>query len=93
MVERIARQVHRTMTHVDIEDLRQSGFAGLLAAAQRYKPSAGEFSHFAYFRVRGAVIDAHKRSAYRNKTHESIESILGSPPASLASDNGPLPMR
>jgi RNA polymerase sigma factor (sigma-70 family) len=73
VVTKIADQVHRHLTHVPIEDLRQSGFVGLVEAADRYKRSAGIFEHYAYFRVRGAMIDAHKRRAYRDETHSSIE--------------------
>jgi RNA polymerase sigma factor (sigma-70 family) len=96
LVEKIARQVHRTMTHVDLEDLQQSGFVGLLEAAARYQPSAGVFEHYAYFRVRGAMIDAHRRSAYRDDTLflNSIDEIhhrLGYVPAYVTTDNGPLP--
>ena len=74
-VKTIARQVWRTMTHVDIDDLVGQGYVGLLEAARRYTPAAGEFSHFAYFRIRGAMVDAHKRRAYRDETHESLDGI------------------
>jgi RNA polymerase sigma factor (sigma-70 family) len=94
MVETIARRVWRTLTHVDRADLEQQGYIGLLEAAARYRPSAGEFSHFAYPRIRGAMIDAHKRRAYRDETHDSLDAIqesLGFMPAHLDTSGGPLP--
>jgi RNA polymerase sigma factor (sigma-70 family) len=75
VVDKIARQVHRKMTHVDFEELRQAGFVGLLEAASRYSKDKGVFEHFAYFRIRGAMIDAHKRSAYINETLVSLDGI------------------
>jgi RNA polymerase sigma factor (sigma-70 family) len=77
LVDRIVLQVHAGMTHLDIEDLRQAGFVGLVEAASRYKPELGVFAHYAYFRVRGAMIDAHKRVAYRNDTLQSLDSLNG----------------
>jgi RNA polymerase sigma factor (sigma-70 family) len=76
MVERIALQVHRKMTHLDIEDLEQAGYIGLLEAWERYRPETGIFAAYAFFRVRGAMIDAHKRKAYREDTHGSLEETL-----------------
>jgi RNA polymerase sigma factor (sigma-70 family) len=66
IVDRITDQVARKMTHLDPEDLRQAGFVGLLQAADRYKPKNGVFAHYCYFRIRGQMIDEHKRSAYRD---------------------------
>jgi RNA polymerase sigma factor (sigma-70 family) len=93
-VERIARQVWRHLTHVEIEDLVQTGYVGLIEAALRYDPATGAFEAFAYFRVRGAMIDAHKRRKYRDETHESLDGMverLGFLPAGLAVDRGPWP--
>jgi RNA polymerase sigma factor (sigma-70 family) len=75
VVIKIAKTVHRSMTHVDIQDLEQAGFVGLLEAADRYETTKGVFEHYAYFRVRGAMIDAHKRSAYRDETMTSLEQL------------------
>jgi len=68
VVIKIADQISRKMTHLDLEDLRQAGFMGLIEAADRYKPRSGVFEHYCYFRVRGAMIDAHKRTAYKDDT-------------------------
>lgn len=94
MVTRIAKQVWRTMTHITVEELISDGYLGLVKAAHRYQPGAGEFEHFAYFLVRGAMVDAHKRRAYRDETHDSLDAIherLGFLPARLDRSAGPLP--
>jgi len=49
----------------DPEDLVASAYEGLLEARQRFDPSRGvQFKSFAYYRVRGAVLDAVRRMAY-----------------------------
>lgn len=77
LVDRIAEQVHAKMTHLEIDDLKQAGCLGLMEAARRYRPESGAFAHYAYFRVRGAMLDAHKRVAYRNETMSSLDSMDG----------------
>ena len=94
VVEKIAKTVHRMLTHVEFADLVAAGYLGLVEAARRFDPSAGAFEPYAYFRVRGAMIDAHKRRAYRDETHDSIEGIserMGFLPAYLSTDPGPRP--
>ena len=49
----------------DLEDLVAAGFEGLLDARNRFDPARGvAFKSFAYYRVRGAVIDAVRQNAY-----------------------------
>jgi RNA polymerase sigma factor (sigma-70 family) len=94
LVRRIARQVHRLLFHVPIEDLLQSGYVGLAEAALRYRPENGDFEHYCYFRVRGSMIDANRRNAYREQQHDSVEAFVervGYVPARLAVDRAPLP--
>jgi RNA polymerase sigma factor (sigma-70 family) len=76
MCERIARKVARILPyHLDIEDLVQCGRIGLVQAADRYRSDDGPFTRFAYFRIRGAIIDAHKRRAYQEELHESLDYV------------------
>jgi RNA polymerase sigma factor FliA len=49
----------------DSEDLIAFAYEGLLEARQRFDPSRGiQFKSFAYYRVRGAVLDGVRRMAY-----------------------------
>ena len=94
VVAKIARQVHAKMTHVPLEELEHDGYLGLVQAAASYTPAKGIFAHFAYFRVHGAMIDAHNRAKYRDETHESLEGIsaeLGFLPRRIVEDPKPFP--
>ena len=49
----------------DVEDLVAFAFEGLLEARQRFDASRGvQFKSFAYYRVRGALLDGVRRMAY-----------------------------
>ena len=49
----------------DIDDLIAYGMQGLLEARQRFNPEHGvRFEHFAYYRIRGAIVDGVRRMAY-----------------------------
>lgn len=60
LVEHIVHQVaDRFPRHVDRDDLRGAGAAGLVDAAHRYDPTTGvPFARYASIRVRGAILDA-----------------------------------
>lgn len=74
--ERIAREVrHLFARHLELQDLVAAGNIGLVAAANSYHPSRGDFAAFAYFRVRGAIIDSQKRRTYREERNESLNAI------------------
>jgi RNA polymerase sigma factor (sigma-70 family) len=78
VVKRIARTESRKFAaHLDLRDLVQSGMVGLLEASERYRPGrGGGFAQFAYFRIRGAIIDANKRRAYREELNDSLDRQL-----------------
>jgi RNA polymerase sigma factor for flagellar operon FliA len=65
-VQEVARRLAPTLPrHVEIEDLVQNGFLGLMAAAQRYDPTSGnKLETFAERRVRGAMIDALRKDSW-----------------------------
>jgi RNA polymerase sigma factor for flagellar operon FliA len=49
----------------DVEELMAYGFRGLLEAQSRFDPTRGvQFSTFAYYRVRGAILDGVRQMAY-----------------------------
>jgi len=63
MVRSLASRVATSFCMVDaFEDIEQDGLEGLVQAANRYDSSHGsEFATFAYYRVRGAMLDGIKR--------------------------------
>jgi len=66
LVDLIARRLARTFgSTVDSEELLGAGREGLYDAARKYDPTRDNtFRTFANYRVRGAVIDAVRRSAH-----------------------------
>ncbi len=68
LVHRIASDIGRsTGNRYPSEDLVHIGTLGLMEAARRYDPSRGcQFSTFAYYRIRGAILDG-----MRSLTEES----------------------
>jgi RNA polymerase sigma factor (sigma-70 family) len=77
MVERIAKQVHGMFPAVPLEDLCGAGYVGLCTAADRLDPQQQhKFERYAWFVIRGAIIDAHKRQAFREEIHESLGQAL-----------------
>lgn len=88
--ELVDRVVRRLVSELDLscdqDDLRGYGFQGLLEAKQRFEADRGvRFSTFAYYRVRGAVIDGVrsqgflKRRAYAKlKAFEAADNVAES---------------
>ena len=96
MVERIASNVKWMFAnHLDPRDLAQAGAIGLVNAANTYDVSRGDFERYAYFRVRGAIIDSQKRKVYREECNVSLQAIAevrqGWLPPELDTDGKPLP--
>ena len=76
-VQGIARKVLRQFDlNVDLDDLVGFGFAGLLEAKERFDPSRGvRFQTFAYYRVRGAIVDGVRKMAFLpRRVHERLKS-------------------
>lgn len=54
----VAQLAARFPRHVDRDELRGAGIAGLVEAAHRYDPDSGvPFPHFAAIRIRGSILD------------------------------------
>lgn len=54
----IARVVGRSLPHLPLGDLESAGNEALVRAATRYDPATGvPFANFAYYRIRGAMLD------------------------------------
>jgi RNA polymerase sigma factor for flagellar operon FliA len=55
--------------HVDLEDLVSYGQVGLAEAARDFDPNRGsQFTTFAYYRVRGAILDGLSKMGWFNRT-------------------------
>lgn len=60
LVRNIAWKIHRKVsaTHVELDDLIAYGQLGLIEAANNFDASRGhQFTTFAYYRIRGAILD------------------------------------
>lgn len=69
LVRKIALHLKRKLpSHVELEDLLQSGFVGLLEARDHYQPDKGaSFETFAGIRVHGAMIDSLRKNSWYNR--------------------------
>lgn len=95
-VQRIARRVARLFTHhVDVQELEQAGYVGLVSAANTYEPTRGAFAAYAYWRVRGEMVDSQKRRVFREAQHVSLHAIAaeydGWLPPDIDTSPAPLP--
>lgn len=78
LVEKALRRLRADGVHVDEDDLRSCGRQGLLEAAQRFDPGRGDFRRFAYFRVRGAMIDGiRKMGNWSRRGYERVAMLRG----------------
>jgi RNA polymerase sigma factor for flagellar operon FliA len=70
LVRSIAWKVRcKLPAHVDLEDLVGYGQVGLAEAARDFDPSRGsQFTTFAYYRVRGAILDGLSKMAWFNRS-------------------------
>ena len=65
LVRKIAWHMHgRVRAAIEIEDLMQIGYYGLVTAAQKYSPKEGAtFASYAVLRIRGAIVDHLRKSS------------------------------
>ena len=88
LVKKIAQHMHgRVRSAMEIEDLMQIGYYGLVTAAQKYSPKEGAtFASYAVLRIRGAIVDHLRKSSnlcrttiqMQQKQKKAVESLLGS---------------
>lgn len=77
LVTHIAKRLRREMDlNVSMEDMRAWGFQGLLEARGRFDAGRGvQFSTFAYYRVRGAMIDGIRKMGYVSRRAHELARI------------------
>ena len=71
----------RLPVHVDIDDLKQNGFVGLMDAVRKFSPDRGiPFEAYAKFRIRGAILDGLREldwaSRHTRRLQKQISSVL-----------------
>lgn len=78
LVRRIAWHMHgRTGRRVEIEDLLQAGYLGLVDASQRYEPRAGvNFAAYAAIRIRGSIVDLLRENARLNRAAITMQQRI-----------------
>jgi len=80
--EALARELHQKLPrHVEFDETRAMAMVGLVEAASRFDPASGAaFKTFAYYRIRGAILDGVRQWARQNpqghSTHE-LTQVLG----------------
>lgn len=75
LVKKIALFLKRRLpSHIDFDDLLQSGLVGLLEARKHYKSDLGtSFETFASIRIRGSIIDSLRRNSW--VTRETLKNM------------------
>jgi RNA polymerase sigma factor for flagellar operon FliA len=93
LVKSIARGIHRSFpSFIELDDLIGYGQLGLAQAAQDFDPERGiQFSTFAYYRIRGAILDGAnqmnwlKRTTVAGSAYERLSGdVLGNDAADSA---------
>lgn len=69
LVRAIARGLHRSFpVYIELEDLIAYGQVGLTQAAREWDPGRGvQFSTYAYYRIRGAILDGARKMIWLNR--------------------------
>jgi RNA polymerase sigma factor FliA len=78
LVERVVRRLLRELDlSCDPDDLRAWGHQGVLEAKARFDPGRGvRFSTFAYYRVRGAVLDGVRKQGWlRRRAYAKLKAL------------------
>jgi len=87
-----SRICERLPKSVDLEDLVQAGVLGLIEACRSYDSSKdAQFSTFAKFRIRGAILDSLRKLDWGSRTLRRKGREIASTVAKLESSLGRLP--
>ena len=79
LVKSLAARIHRNLpVHVDFDDLISYGQIGLAEAAQDFDAEQGtRFTTFAYYRIRGAILDGNVKRVLAR--HQGVAGYAGDP--------------
>ncbi len=72
LVRSLALSIHRKLPpHVELEDLIAYGQIGLVEAARDFDPNrGGQFSTYAYYRIRGAIYDGLSKMSWFGRAEQ-----------------------
>lgn len=75
LVSKIAKKLKRKLpSHIEFDDLLQSGYVGLIEASKTFKQDGGaSFETFACIRIKGAILDFLRKNSWNNR--EAIKSL------------------
>ena len=93
LVQSIAWHLHaRVSKVVEIDDLIQIGYYGLVTAAQKYTPQEGvNFSNYASLRIRGAMVDHLRKNSNLCRTTIKMQQRYNHAEQKLIKLHGRLP--
>lgn len=79
LVKKIALHIKRRLpSYIELEDLLQSGFVGLIEARKAYQENMGaSFETFASIRIQGAIIDALRKNSWGTREATKNMRIIG----------------
>jgi RNA polymerase sigma factor (sigma-70 family) len=63
--------------HMDFDDLINEGYLGYMAAQKSYNPNRCSFSHWAYLKMRGYILNYFIRKS--SKDHPNIDDLRNKP--------------
>jgi RNA polymerase sigma factor for flagellar operon FliA len=87
-----ARMSEKLPRHVDLEDLVQAGVIGLLEACRTYDPEKdAQFSTFAKFRIRGAILDSLRKLDWGSRSMRRKAREIGAATSTLEAKLGRQP--
>lgn len=75
LVKKIALNILRRLpSHIELDDLLQAGYVGLLEARRQFKSDMGSsFDTYASIRIKGSILDSLRRNSWGTK--ESIKNM------------------
>jgi RNA polymerase sigma factor FliA len=81
LADRVAGMLRSQMPTIELGELVAYGFEGLINAAQRFDPSLGSFENYAFYRVKGAILEGVRKSGHYRRSDQkryTAEEIIES---------------
>lgn len=74
LVQKVAKIIHRKINYsLELDDLVQSGYIGLIESLQRYVPTdKAKFETYATMRIKGNILDDLRKNDYLNQEDRTL---------------------